>query len=108
MRRLLVPFEKLFRTQNTRRTQTHQSRPRLQVEALEDRTLPSATTTGVVSGVAFVDFNQNGIHDPQEFVIPGVSVTLTGKTSQGTPVGATAVTDANGVYTFQNVQQGTY
>jgi cyclophilin family peptidyl-prolyl cis-trans isomerase len=108
MRRALLPFGKLFRTQTPERTVARRPVRRLQLEALEDRTLLSANASGVVTGVAFVDSNQNGTRDPQEFVIPGITMTLSGTTSQGSQVSATAATDANGAFTFQNVQPGTY
>src|SRR5204862_864248 len=52
------------------------------------------TLTGSISGV---------IKDEQGAVLPGVSVTLTGK--QGTQ---TQVTDASGVYRFPALEVGTY
>lgn len=46
------------------------------------------------------DSNRNGIQDPDEPGIPGVTVTLTGTDKDGNAVERTVVTDANGRYTF--------
>jgi cyclophilin family peptidyl-prolyl cis-trans isomerase len=83
-----------------------QARP--QLEALEDRNLLAAGTTGTISGVAFADANANGVRDANEAALPGVPLTLTGTTAQGTPAAATATTNANGGYQFLNVLPGTY
>jgi cyclophilin family peptidyl-prolyl cis-trans isomerase len=80
----------------------------LRFEQLEDRCVPSANFSGVISGTAFIDANSNGVLDPGETTLPGVSVTLSGSTNQGTPVNVVATTDANGAFTFQNVLPGTY
>ena len=81
---------------------------RLGVETLEDRCVPAGTATGMVSGVAFADFNGNHVHEAREVVLPGVHATLTGKTTLGSAVSVSATTDANGAYSFLNVQPGTY
>jgi peptidyl-prolyl cis-trans isomerase A (cyclophilin A) len=78
------------------------------VERLEDRCVPAATASGTLSGQAFIDSNGNGSRDPGEFALPGLVVNLMGTTSQGTAVRASATTDAQGSFTFQNVQPGTY
>jgi cyclophilin family peptidyl-prolyl cis-trans isomerase len=83
---------------------------RLRVRSLEDRSLPSATImTGTLTGVAFVDSNGNGVMDAGEATLPGVVVTLSGTAAgSGKAVSTTAVTGANGVFTFQQVFPGTY
>lgn len=83
------------------------ARPRLTLEALEDRTLP-AVGTGLISGLAFVDANGNGLRDSGEAAIRGVTLRLTGATDQGTGVATTCVTDTNGAYKFDNVLPGSY
>jgi uncharacterized repeat protein (TIGR01451 family) len=57
-----------------------------------------------LAGSVFFDTNNNGIRDPGEMGIPGVTVTLT--TSD--PVFATVVTDATGNYLFRGLFPGTY
>jgi large repetitive protein len=54
--------------------------------------------SGGISGQVYVDLNNNGIPDPGEEPIAGVTITLTGTDSNGNPVTRTAVTDANGQY----------
>jgi uncharacterized repeat protein (TIGR01451 family) len=57
-----------------------------------------------IAGSVYFDSNDNGIRDPGELGIPGVTVTLT----SADPVFATVVTDANGHYLFRNMLPGTY
>ncbi len=61
----------------------------------------------VVSGFVYGDANNNGIKDPGEAAISGVTVTLTGADDNGA-VSKTATTDANGFYQFTNLRPGTY
>jgi cyclophilin family peptidyl-prolyl cis-trans isomerase len=103
MRRLARTIRKLFGTRAPRRPRT---RPR--VEWLEDRSLLSANASGVLTGLAFVDSNGDGVREAREAVLPGVSVTLSGTTNQGTPVDVTATTDGTGAFSFLNVQPGNY
>jgi cyclophilin family peptidyl-prolyl cis-trans isomerase len=77
------------------------------LEALEDRCL-LATASGVLGGTLFIDSNSNGRFDTGEFTLPGQAVTLTGTTTQGTPVRAVTTSDGSGAFTFQNVLPGTY
>jgi hypothetical protein len=107
MRRAIATFGRLFRFKNSQRAAGKQ-RPRLQLEALEDRSLLSANASGVVSGVVYVDSNQNGVLDRGETTLPGVAVSLVGKSNQGAAVDVTATTDAGGNFTFQAVQPGSY
>ena len=60
---------------------------------------------GTVSGVVFNDLDGNGVQDPGENGIGGVTVTL--KDSGGNPVGTTT-TVGNGGYLFTNVAAGPY
>ena len=66
---------------------------------------PSITTGASVSGTVFMDPNRNGSRDPSETGAGGVTVSLLN--SVGTVI-ATAITDANGNYTFTNIPAGTY
>jgi cyclophilin family peptidyl-prolyl cis-trans isomerase len=80
---------------------------RLEFEILEDRTVPSANASGVVSGVVFLDANANGTFDTGDPTLPGVNVSLSGSTSQGTPISVSTATDVNGSFSI-NVLPGTY
>lgn len=64
--------------------------------------------TSSISGVVYIDENNNGIQDAGEDPFPGVTVTLTGTDALGNAVNATATTDANGAYQFANLAAGTY
>jgi len=109
MRRLASAIGNLLNQSKHRNAKTRcKVRRRLQLEALEDRFAPSANASGVISGLAFADTNSNGIFNSGEATLPGISLTLTGKTSQGTPVSTTTTTDAAGAYNFANVLPGTY
>src|SRR5207253_7881561 len=74
--------------------------------------MPATSVTQLMpaslTGIAFVDPNRNGIHDTGELLLPGATITLSGKTTAGKIVSSTAVTDANGVYKFLQVAPGTY
>ena len=56
-----------------------------------------------ISGVVYLDVNNNGIHDPQEIELAGVEVTLTGTNIRGVPLNITVKTDMNGVFMFENI-----
>jgi 5-hydroxyisourate hydrolase-like protein (transthyretin family) len=56
----------------------------------------------------WIDANANGIQDPGEQPISGVTVTLTGTDGAGNPVTATTTTNALGEYLFSNLAPGTY
>jgi protocatechuate 3,4-dioxygenase beta subunit len=81
-------------------------------------TLPvSATATsynfgfvlsGTLAGTVYVDNNDNGVDDPGEAGIAGVTVILTGTNDQGTPISASTTTAADGSYSFKNLRPGTY
>lgn len=55
------------------------------------------------------DYHADGMIQPTEGYIAGVAVLLqSGACATGNPVAVTAVTDASGKYTFNNLQPGTY
>ena len=68
--------------------------------------LPPSTYTGEISGVAYVDSNQNGIMDGEDYAIADAIVTLT--QVGGTAPLATVYTGSDGSYTFSNLGYGPY
>ncbi len=66
--------------------------------------LPAAS----ISGTVIADANNNGVLDPGESGIAGVTLVLTGTDDTGTPVNVTVVTDASGNYSFPGLRPGTY
>jgi len=59
-----------------------------------------------ISGYVYVDMNDNGIKDPNEAPIGGVTLML--KDANGVPTGATTTTNASGYYEFTGLRPGTY
>ncbi|SDZ67890.1 conserved repeat domain-containing protein/fimbrial isopeptide formation D2 domain-containing protein [Variovorax sp. YR266] len=55
---------------------------------------------GQIAGWVYVDTNNDGVRQPTEVGIPGVTLTLTGRSASGLVVNATVVTDASGRYVF--------
>lgn len=106
MRRWTSKLWRLWHNPGTtkgRGTPARRAARRLELEALEGRSLPSVTpATAVLSGTVFVDTNGNGTREAGEIALPGVQVTLSG------PVNASARTDAAGVFSFFNLPAGTY
>lgn len=58
---------------------------------------------GQIAGQVYVDSNNNGQRDAGEAPIPGVTLTLTGRTATGQTVNLTATTDAQGRYSFDGL-----
>ena len=63
---------------------------------------------GAVTGVVFVDSNNNGTRDPGEPGLPGVTVTLTGTDTSGNPVTRVVTTNPDGSYSFPSLPPGSY
>jgi hypothetical protein len=61
-----------------------------------------------LSGFQYVDLNNNGIKDPGEAGIPGVTITLTGTNDQGIAINLATTTAPDGSYHFQNLRPGSY
>lgn len=61
-----------------------------------------------LTGQVYIDLNRNGVFDDGETGIEGASIGLTGTDDLGNQVVLTAVTDANGNYTFAGLRAGTY
>ncbi|MGI9601166.1 MAG: SdrD B-like domain-containing protein [Acidimicrobiales bacterium] len=79
--------------------------------------LPAATdatdydfdeTRGRIRGTVFEDIDNDGVQDPGEPGIQGVTVTLTGIDDLGNLVSLTRTTNANGRYRFRNLIGGVY
>ena len=60
-----------------------------------------------ISGHVYFDANNNGVFDPSETGIAGVTMTLSGGPA-GTTLPPPTTTDANGAYAFNNLAPGTY
>jgi protocatechuate 3,4-dioxygenase beta subunit len=63
---------------------------------------------GAIGDRVFNDLNGNGVQDPGEPNLPGVTVTLNGIDANGNTVNLTTTTDANGNYQFANILAGNY
>jgi SdrD B-like domain/Domain of unknown function (DUF4214) len=61
-----------------------------------------------LSGFVYLDSNNNGVKDPNESGIDGVTVTLTGTNDLGASVQQVQATGADGSYLFSNLRPGTY
>lgn len=61
-----------------------------------------------LSGVAWVDFNDDGLVDFGEKGIPGVMVLLEGLDDLGQTVARSLLTDPDGAYNFLDLRPGTY
>jgi uncharacterized repeat protein (TIGR01451 family) len=71
----------------------------LTLETLENRVVP--TTGAFLQGTAYVDVNNNHVLDAGDTYLAGATVTLYQGTGTSIPL-ATAITDANGAYLFQD------
>ena len=60
-----------------------------------------------IGGTVFCDCNNDGIQQPSETGIPGVTLTLTGDPT-GTPVHLVTTTNSQGTYDFSLLNPGTY
>ncbi len=61
-----------------------------------------------LSGIVFMDANDDGVLDPSEAGLGGVTVNLTGTDYANNAVSLTTVTDADGAYDFAGLAPGTY
>src|SRR5207244_5964348 len=61
-----------------------------------------------LSGVVFVDFNDDGQVDFGEKGIAGVAIALAGTDDLGHAVNLQQLTDADGFYAFLNLRPGSY
>ncbi len=104
-----LPIWNSLRQRDPQRHSTRRPTRRLEVEALEERAVPTTSSVAnVLSGTAFVDHNGTGVFGPGDAALPGVSITLSGKSSLGGSISTSTTTGANGVFQFLNVPKGTY
>jgi uncharacterized repeat protein (TIGR01451 family) len=61
-----------------------------------------------ISGVVYVDKNNDGIQGSDEPGIPGVTMTISGNDDLGQPVTKEIVTGPNGEYSFTDLRPGNY
>jgi SdrD B-like domain/Prealbumin-like fold domain len=61
-----------------------------------------------LTGMAYVDYWRDGSVDNGDIGICNVTLTLTGTDDQGHSVSCTTTTDANGLYSFNNLRPGNY
>jgi len=61
-----------------------------------------------LSGWVFLDFNNDGVLDPNETPLSGVVITLTGLSDAGEAVWDVQYTDADGAYSFTGLSAGVY
>jgi hypothetical protein len=63
---------------------------------------------GSLAGFVYLDSNNNGIKDPGESGIAGVTLTITGTDNLGNAVSTAQTTASDGSYQFTNIRPGTY
>ncbi|MFO0929467.1 MAG: peptidylprolyl isomerase [Gemmataceae bacterium] len=69
--------------------------------------MPAVTPTGMLTGVAFLDRNLNGVFNPGvDLRLAGATIRLQGTTKTGATINTAVVTNALGVYTFYDLQPG--
>jgi flavin-binding protein dodecin len=69
---------------------------------------PPPLPLGEISGLVFLDDNNNGIFEAGESGIEGVEITLLGTDTYGNPVNVVVFTDASGRYAFSGLNAGNY
>jgi len=67
-----------------------------------DRDFGYDSNLNIINGIVFQDNDGDGIQDPGENFLPGITVTLSGTSS------ATTTTDSSGFYNFGSLNNGTY
>ncbi|WP_155733172.1 SdrD B-like domain-containing protein, partial [Pseudoalteromonas luteoviolacea] len=58
-----------------------------------------------ISGRVFVDINQDGTNNGNDFVLAGIQITLTGQDLYGEAVSLSTTTDANGAFNFAGLRK---
>jgi len=72
----------------------------------EENIKEEITETNNIQGIAWVDRNENGRKDKNEALLKGVKATLIN--TENSQEVATQITNSNGEYKFNNVEQGNY
>ncbi len=62
----------------------------------------------VLSGRVYMDYNDNGLIDPEETPVPNVTLTLEGVDARGNPVRLVATSGVDGAYRFAGLAGGSY
>ena len=78
------------------------------VSAGANQSIDFGDTVSSLAGSVFVDTDDNGVRQPGERDLAGVTVRLTGTTAGGQPVDRSTTTDSKGDYRFDNLLAGTY
>lgn len=107
LHRLTSSIRRLF-NRRAKAAARRQTSARLQLQALEDRSVPASITNGNITGQAFIDANNNRVRDPNEIPLAGAPILLVGNTDYGRPVRVLLSTGAAGGYRFNNVTEGSY
>ncbi len=71
-------------------------------------TTPVQAQASSLSGYVYVDTNNDGIMQPDEPRLSGVTIRLSGTARDGTSIQQTATTDAQGVFRFNDLPAGNY
>ena len=74
----------------------------------DDNRFAEVPTRGLIAGRVWLDRDDDGVFDPDERGIPGVSIVLTGTDLAGNPIERTTRTDAQGEYRFDELPPGRY
>ena len=95
------------RARRARQTRMSQStNATLFVETLESRVMLHAD--GVLSGSVFFDADANGIRDAAEMGVPGIVIQLSDSNSADSSLDRSTITDDNGIFTFDELDEGIY
>lgn len=86
-------------------SETEESNPSNNTAAATTSIDPSSST---FSGLVFLDINNNGVQDPNEIGLAGVSLTIDGSDFLGNPINFSVLTDSDGSYEFTGLAEGIY